>query len=169
MDVAYTRRWVRERDSARFRRWVLVSSNHLGLRSVWKSLVASCVCVCVAQVRTRVFDVFVSSAKRVRLQLSLQLDSAFVFYLEIGLETPEKRTETREKSFCKTWFEVGMEPEKVQKQGRDERTQEDYPTSGVYFCRCRVVFLRSFISALFLYFFRLHPYFKSSFTETFFS
>ena len=61
-----------------------------------------------------------------------------------------------------------MEPEKVQKQGRDERTQEDYPTSGVYFCRCRVVFLRSFISALFLYFFRLHPYFKSSFTETFF-
>ena len=61
-----------------------------------------------------------------------------------------------------------MEPKKVQKQGRDERTQEDYPTSGVYFCRCRVVFLRSFISALFLYFFWLHPYFKSSFTETFF-
>ena len=60
-----------------------------------------------------------------------------------------------------------MEPKKVQKQGRDERTQEDYPTSGVYFCRCRVVFLRSFISALFLYFFRLHPYLKSSFTETF--
>ena len=61
-----------------------------------------------------------------------------------------------------------MEPKKVQKQGRDERTQEDYPTTGVYFCRCRVVFLRSFISALFLYFFRLHPYLKSSFTETFF-
>ena len=61
-----------------------------------------------------------------------------------------------------------MEPKKVQKQGRDERTQEDYPTSGVYFCRCRVVFLRSFISALFLYFFRLHPYLKSGFTETFF-
>ena len=61
-----------------------------------------------------------------------------------------------------------MELKKVQKQGRDERTQEDYPTSGVYFCRCRVVFLRSFISALFLYFFQLHPYLKSSFTETFF-
>ena len=43
-------------------------------------------------------------------------------------------------------------PENVQKQGKDERTQEDYPTSGVYFCRCRVVSLRSFISALFLYF-----------------
>ena len=45
--------------------------------------------------------------------------------------------------------------------------QEDYPTSAVYFCRCRVVFLCSFISALFLYFFLLHPYLKSSFTETF--
>ena len=61
-----------------------------------------------------------------------------------------------------------MELKKVQKQGRDERTQEDYPTSVVYFCRCRVVFLRSFISALFLYFFQLHPYLKSSFTESFF-
>ena len=30
-----------------------------------------------------------------------------------------------------------------------------------------VVFLRSFISALFLYFFQLHPYLKSSFTQTF--
>ena len=36
-----------------------------------------------------------------------------------------------------------------QKLGRDERMQ-DYPTSAVYFYRCRVVFLRSFISALFL-------------------
>ena len=61
-----------------------------------------------------------------------------------------------------------MELKKVQKQGRDERMQEDYPTFAVYFCRCRVVFLRSFISALFLYFFHLHPYLKSSFTETFF-
>ena len=61
-----------------------------------------------------------------------------------------------------------MELKKVQKQGRDERTQEDYPTSGVYFYRCRVVFLRSFISALFLYFIQLHPYLKSSFTGTFF-
>ena len=61
-----------------------------------------------------------------------------------------------------------MELEKVQKQARDERTQEEYPTSGVYFCRCRVVFWHSFISALFLYFFQPHPYLKSSFTETFF-
>ena len=72
------------------------------------------------------------------------------------------------KSFCKTSFQVGMDLKKVQKQGRDERTQEDYPKSAVYFCRCRVVFLRSFISTLFLYFFQLHLYLKSSFTETFF-
>ena len=75
---------------------------------------------------------------------------------------------TREKSFCKTWFQVGMELKKVKKQGRDERTQEDYPTSAKIHTRCRVVFLRSFISALFLYFFQLHPFLKSSFTETFF-
>ena len=35
------------RDTAVFGgEYILVSSNHLGLRSVWKSLVASCVCVC---------------------------------------------------------------------------------------------------------------------------
>ena len=54
-------------------------------------------------------------------------------------------------------FKLGMELKKVQKQGRDERTQEDYPTSAKIHTRCRVVFLRSFISALFLYFFQLHP------------
>ena len=32
-----------------------------------------------------------------------------------------------------------------------KRMQEDYPTSGKICSRCRVVFLRSFISALFLY------------------
>ena len=34
-----------------------------------------------------------------------------------------------------------MELKREQKQGRDERTQENYPTSAVYFCRCLVVFL----------------------------
>ena len=37
----YTRRWVRERDTSRFRSWVLVSSNRLDPRSVWKSLAGS--------------------------------------------------------------------------------------------------------------------------------
>ena len=54
-------------------------------------------------------------------------------------------------------FKLGMELKKVQKQGRDERTQEDYRTSAKIHSRCRVVFLRSFISTLFLYFFQLHP------------
>ena len=49
------------------------------------------------------------------------------------------------------------ELKKVQKQGRDERTQEDYPTSAKIHTRCREVLLRSFISALFLYFFQLLP------------
>ena len=60
-------------------------------------------------------------------------------------------------SFCKTSFQLGIGLKKGQKRGRDEKTQEDYPTSAVYFRRCRVVFLRSFISALFLYFFQPHP------------
>ena len=29
-----------------------------------------------------------------------------------------------------------MDMKQVQKQGRDEKTQEDYLTSDVYFCRC---------------------------------
>ena len=35
-----------------------------------------------------------------------------------------------EKSLCETSFQVGMDLKKVQKQGRDGRTQEDYPTSA---------------------------------------
>ena len=30
-----------------------------------------------------------------------------------------------EKSFCKNWFEVKMELKQVQKQGRDQKNQED--------------------------------------------
>ena len=78
-------------------------------------------------------------------------------YLEGGLENPWKRTETRGKSFCKSSFNLRLMELKIgQKQGRDERTQEDYKTSVVYFCSCLVVFLHSFISALFLSFFQLH-------------
>ena len=81
---------------------------------------------------------------------------------------------TREKCFSKTSFHLRidgaekgqkqpdrttrhlMEPKKGQKQGRDERMPEDYRTSAKIRRRCPVVFLRSFISALFLSFFRLH-------------
>ena len=54
-------------------------------------------------------------------------------------------------------FKLGMELKKVHIQGRDETTQEDYPTSAKIHTRCRVVFLRCFISALYVYFFQLHP------------
>ena len=73
-----------------------------------------------------------------------------------------------EKSFCKGSFQVDVDLKKVQKQGRDERTQEDC-TFAVYFCICRVVFLRSFLSALFLYLFQVHPYLKWRFRKIFLS
>ena len=65
-------------------------------------------------------------------------------------------TRTRGK-FCKTSFQFGLMLTEVQKHNRDERTQEDYPTSAKIHSRCRVVFLSSFISALFLYFFSPIP------------
>ena len=40
-----------------------------------------------------------------------------------------------------------MELKKGQKQGRDERTQEDYWTSAKIHSRCPVVFLLSFINS----------------------
>ena len=59
-----------------------------------------------------------------------------------------------------------MELKKQQKQGRDERTQEDY--SAVYFCGWPVVSLCLSISALFLSFFQLHwSLSKIKFWETF--
>ena len=51
----------------------------------------------------------------------------------------------------------------IQKQGRGEKMQEGYPTIAVYFCRCRVVFLRPFISALFLSLFQGPPLLKRKF------
>ena len=76
--------------------------------------------------------------------------STFVFYLEAGLESPGKKNGNQWKSFSKTSFQLSMALKKGQKQGRYERPQEDYATPAVYFCRCQVVFLHSFISALFL-------------------
>ena len=47
--------------------------------------------------------------------------NVFLFYLEGGLEnSQEKKTETREKGFCKTSFQLRMDQNKGQKQGRDE-------------------------------------------------
>ena len=61
---------------------------------------------------------------------------------------PPKKNRNQEKKVSQNFISV-----KDGAEGRHERTQEDYPTPAVYFCRCWVVFLRSFISALFLSFF----------------
>ena len=64
----------------------------------------------------------------------------------------------REKRSSKTSFQLGMGLNNGQKQGRDEKRQEVYPAAAEIHNRCRIVFLRSFISALFLSFFQTHPY-----------
>ena len=110
-------------------------------------------CVCVAEVWTRLFPAL----------------KCFVLYMEVGLEAP-KRTETREKSSCKiSPQQVEVDLKKIQKQGRDEITQEDclhllciFPNVRSSSC------VLSSLSALFLYFSQIHPYLKWSFAETFF-
>ena len=64
------------------------------------------------------------------------------------------------KIFSKTSFQSRMGLNKGNKQGRDERMQECCPISAMNFSSSQVLFLRSFISALFLSFFR--PIFKSN-------
>ena len=113
----------------------------------------------------RVFNVLVSSTKafitsakcvlpqRQRYLSAAQIN-AFVSYFECGLEILRKRTETREKSFSKTSFQLRMDLKNGQKQGRAERTQEGYPTFAVVFLHMSGSPLVFFISALFLSFFR---------------
>ena len=56
---------------------------------------------------------------------------------------------TKEKKFCKTSYQVGMDPKKYKNKVRDERMQEDYTLHlPKIHSRCRAVFLRSFISCL---------------------
>ena len=74
---------------------------------------------------------------------------------------------TRENSFCTTLFQLGMDLKKGEKQGRDERMQEDYPTSAEIHSRCRVV-LHSFISSLFLSVFSGPSLTEMKFSRTFF-
>ena len=51
-----------------------------------------------------------------------------------------------------------MDIKKGKKQSRDERKQDDCPTSAKIHSRCRVVLLGFFISALFLSFFKSIPF-----------
>ena len=93
---------------------------------------------------SKVTKVFVSSAKHVGLQhrmlssgvrlLYLEVSSsnylvttdkkAFIFYYEVDLETP-KKVQKLGKKFLLNFISSWDGPEKVQKQGRDKRTQED--------------------------------------------
>ena len=108
----------------------------------------------VAEVQTHIFNTFVSSTNA----LVSSTINMFVFLFGSWLRNPPKKIETRKKTFLQNLISTrDMDLKKVQIQGRDERMQEDYPTSAVYFCRCRIFFLHSFISALFLCFFRSIP------------
>ena len=52
-------------------------------------------------------------------------------------------TTCKEKSFCKTLFQLEMGLKKYKNKAEMERMQEDYPTSAKIHRRCWVVFLRS--------------------------
>ena len=93
--------------------------------------------------------------------------NAFVYYLEGGLENPRKRTKTKGKSFCKTLVQLRMDRKKDRNKAEMKRHKKPiYPTFAVHICKRQVVFLHSFISALFLSYFQFHPYLKGSFTQT---
>ena len=102
--------------------------------------------------------VFIFSAKHVRLLYGS------------WFRNPTRKNKTMEKVSADLHFKYMYRdvPGKVQKRGRDERTLQDYPESAVYFCSCGVVFLRSVISALVLYFFQAHPYLNEVIIKTFF-
>ena len=72
--------------------------------------------------------------------------NVFVFNLESGLQTPPEENSP-----------LRMELNEERRQGGDERTQQGFRTSAVHFRRNQVVFLRSFISALFMSYFQPHP------------
>ena len=46
----------------------------------------------------------------------------FIFYLKVGLETPQNQLKLG-KGFCTTAFEVGMDLKKAQRQDKDEGTK----------------------------------------------
>ena len=93
--------------------------------------------------------------------------STFIFYLEVGLETPQKRTETRER-FLQNSISSRGGPEK----GTETRHEmkECKKTTLHLLCilgRCRVVFLHSFISCLVCVIFSGPSLFQRKFAEPF--
>ena len=83
----------------------------------------------------------------------------------LTVKFPDLRYFTKKKEFLIKSISSRDGPENVQKQGRDENMQEDYPKSTVRLFfppsfPSRVVFLRVFTSASFLYFLQVQPYMK---------
>ena len=74
----------------------------------------------------------------------------FAFFLLFGslFRNPKERTETCEKSFCNTSFQVGMGVKKGRNKAKMKECKKTTTTPAVYFCRRRVVLLHSFISCL---------------------
>ena len=137
--------------SSHFHRRAPMSSNLLKISFVCKKLVASC--VCVAGVQSSFFNAFISSANSVHLQQNKRI----CLYLVGGLETLSKRANTSEKSFCKTFFHLGMGLKKDRNKAEIKESKKTTLHLLCIFCESQVVFFLSFNSALFLYFFRSTP------------
>ena len=149
------------------------------ISSVWRSLVASCVCLkfersfwtylcptpksvhfqcetCLSPTQNA-FVCSVLSNSEVSNRDYLIAINTFIYYMEDGLETPQKRKESRRKKFLKKRrFKQGRTGRKFRKKV-EMKECKNTSLHLLCFCRYRVVFLCSFISVLFLYFFRSIP------------
>ena len=84
------------------------------------------------------------------------------------LRNPLRKNRNQGKSFCNASFHVGMDPKKgIETRHEMKECKKTTPHLLSIFCRCRVVFLHSFISYLVSAPFQFHPYLKQSFAETF--
>ena len=89
-----------------------------------------CVCVCVCVwlwlKLERTFPKHLSPA------ISSLAINTFVFSLEVGLEISLKEQKLRERVSAKTSIQVRAGCIKGQKQGRDGKTREQYPTKDLW-------------------------------------
>ena len=116
-----------------------MSSNHLNIRFVWMSLEATCSCVYVC-VRLMFKPNLVVSDKHACLQcdIVIQRRVAKTILKQVPFvscfRTPPSPPNNRNygEKFLQNFTLSGMDLKAVQKQGRDEKTIEDYHTSAVY-------------------------------------
>ena len=86
------------------------------------------------------------------------------------VRSQEKKKEQKLGKKCsyKISFQVGMDLKKCRNKAEIKDCKKTALHLLCIFCRCQVVFLHSFIAALFLYLFQVHPYLKSSTQKHFF-